>query len=73
MFSESVVEESLRAPLKENRKPRESWRRALMLLFASIVKVFLATPFIALFSPKAKSILRLAGRINDGTFTRITR
>lgn len=44
-----------------------------MLLFASIVKVFLATPFIALFSPKAKSILRLAGRINDGTFTRITR
>ena len=28
--------------------------KAVMLLFASIVKVFIATPFIALFAPKAK-------------------
>jgi hypothetical protein len=31
-----------------------------MLLVASIVKVFIATPFMALFQPKAKSIVRSA-------------
>jgi hypothetical protein len=29
----------------------------VMLLVASIVKVFMATPFITLFKPKAKSIV----------------
>jgi hypothetical protein len=36
-----------------------------MLLFASIVKVLIATPFMALFATKAKSIVRSATRIRE--------
>ena len=38
-------------------------RCAVMLLSESIVKVFIATPFIALFEAKAKSIISFATRI----------
>ena len=43
------------------------------VVVGSIVKVFIATPFMALFAPKAKSIVRFASRILNGTFTSITR